>query len=389
MSDIAKHLLKSKLPPMNPRPPKGHPGRQKDYTPAMWSEFFEDFIDVKVEKNSFRVYRSKPAEMELDIGNESPVIVCLHGGGFSALSWAVFSQEITDLIHCQCIAVDFRGHGETHTDDDEDLSAETMSRDIGVVIEKMYENMVPPRILLLGHSMGGALAVHIANMELIPSLLGIIVIDVVEGTAMDSLQSMQSFLRSRPTHFKSISNAIEWCVRSGQIRNIESARVSMPSQIVNCETNQLATNELPLSSDDSPSVCPSNPMSIPEDAEEESVGEFQAPSKPLVSSNKKYTWRIDLSRSERYWTGWFENLSDKFLDAPVPKLLILAGIDNLDKKLTIGQMQGRFQLQVLARTGHAVHEDQPHQVAETVGSYLIRNKFARAKNDFSRVMPQC
>lgn len=83
------------------------------------------------------------------------------------------------MIHCQCLAIDFRGHGETHTDDDDDLSAETMSRDIGAVIEKMYENQHPPNILLLGHSMGGAIAVHIASMNLIPSLVGIIVIDVV------------------------------------------------------------------------------------------------------------------------------------------------------------------------------------------------------------------
>jgi protein phosphatase methylesterase 1 len=262
-----------------------------------------------------------------------------------------------------------------------------MSRDIGDVIAKMYEGTLPPKILLIGHSMGGALAVHIANMELIPTLVGIIVIDVVEGTAMESLQSMQSFLRSRPTHFKSIPNAIEWCVRSGQIRNIESAKVSMPSQIINCETNKLATTELPLASTDSPSIGLSDPMSIPEDAEEEPP-KFQTPTIPAVNS-KKYTWRIDLSRSEKYWIGWFENLSDIFLNTPVPKLLILAGIDNLDKKLTIGQMQGKFQLQVLARTGHAVQEDQPHQVAETIGSYLIRNKFAKAKNEFSHVMPQC
>jgi protein phosphatase methylesterase 1 len=161
----------------------------------------------------------------------------------------------------------------------------------------------------------------------------------------------------------------------------------MPSQIINCETNKLATTELPLASTDSPSVGLSDPMSIPEDAEEE-PSKFQTPSIPAVNS-KKYTWRIDLSRSEKYWIGWFENLSDIFLNTPVPKLLILAGIDNLDKKLTIGQMQGKFQLQVLARTGHAVQEDQPHQVAETIGSYLIRNKFAKAKNEFSYVMPQC
>lgn len=39
---------------------------------------------------------------------------------------------------------------------------------------------------------------------------GLSVIDVVEGTALDALASMQSFLRSRPTHFKSVEHAIEW-----------------------------------------------------------------------------------------------------------------------------------------------------------------------------------
>lgn len=266
-----------------------------------------------------------------------------------------------------------------------------MATDIGLVMEKIFECQLPPKILILGHSMGGAIAIHIGEMNLIPTLVGIIVIDVVEGTAMESLQNMQSFLRSRPTHFKSIKCAIEWCVRSGQIRNIESAKVSMPGQIINCETMKLATSELPLSNDESPSVGISNPMSIPEDAEEEtaSSSKFQVPSLNLSLNPKKYTWRIDLSRTEKYWTGWFENLSEKFLQVPVPKLLILAGIDNLDKALQIGQMQGKFQLQVLARTGHAVHEDQPASVADTLASYLVRNRFAESKNEFVRIMPAC
>lgn len=296
-------------------------------------------------------------------------------------------SEISSIIHCQCLAIDFRGHGDSRTNDDDDLSAETMATDIGNVLTKLYEDSPEaPNILLMGHSMGGAIAVHIGHMRLVPSLVGIVVIDVVEGTALESLQSMQSFLRSRPNYFKSIPNAIEWCVRSGQIRNIESAKVSMPGQIINCTTKQLATSELPLKITESPSGI-ANPNSIPEDTEEAPVeNKFQA---PADVNAKQYTWRIDLSRSEKWWKGWFEGLSDKFLDIPIPKLLILAGIDNLDKKLTIGQMQGKFQLEVLARTGHAVHEDQPHHVAETLASYLIRNRFAEAKSDFVPLMPAC
>lgn len=41
-------------------------------------------------------------------------------------------------------------------------------------------------------------------------LAGLVVIDVVEGTAMDALSSMQSFLRGRPQKFNSLQNAIEW-----------------------------------------------------------------------------------------------------------------------------------------------------------------------------------
>lgn len=266
------------------------------------------------------------------------------------------------------------------------MSAETLANDIGNVIKKLYENdFTPPKILLVGHSMGGAIAIHAAHMKLIKNLLGIVVIDVVEGTALEALQSMQSFLRSRPNTFKSIQNAIEWCVRSGQVRNAASAKVSMPGQIINCETKKLATSELPLNEAES-STPINNPLSIPEDEAEST--EFQEPREmPLTS--KKYTWRIDLARSEKFWLGWFENLSDKFLEVPTPKLLLLAGIDNLDKKLTVGQMQGKFQLQVLARTGHAVHEDQPHQVAETIATYLVRNRFANAKENFVYQMPMC
>lgn len=133
------------------------------------------------------------------------------------------------------------------------------------------------------------------------------------------------------------------------------------------ETGKLATNELPLteaqiessSNNSNNSTSVFGHSAISEDAEE---AETTTPAtnvpnhRPPSANDKKYTWRIDLSKSEQYWSGWFENLSSKFLDLRVPKLLLLASIDGLDRTLTVGQMQGKFQLQVLARCGHAVHE---------------------------------
>jgi len=71
--------------------------------------------------------------------------------------------------------------------------------------------------------------------------------------------------------------------------------------------------------------------------------------------------------------GWFQGLSQAFLDVSAPKLLLLAGHDRLDKTLTIAQMQGKFQMAVVPRAGHAIHEDQPKAVADKIWGFLCRH----------------
>uniref|UniRef100_A0A8C7WXH3 Protein phosphatase methylesterase 1 n=1 Tax=Oryzias sinensis TaxID=183150 RepID=A0A8C7WXH3_9TELE len=335
------------------------PGRKKDFTPLLWSQYFETMEDVEVENENalrfvlltaqhiFRIYCS---------GSLGPVLLLLHGGGHSALSWAVFTVGIIITVDTE---------GDTKVKNPEDLSADTMAKDVGKVVEVLYgEN--PPPILIIGHSMGGAIAVHTATANYVPSLLGLCVIDVVEGTAMDALNSMQNFLRSRPKTFKSLENAIEWSVKSGQIRNIESARVSMGGQVKKCEE-----------SCSSPSLSNSAGEGIIEEEEDEDVEEESSKKKMReddqeVKKESVFTWRVELSKTEKYWDGWFRGLSALFLSCPVPKLLLLAGVDRLDKDLTIGQMQGKFQMQVLPQCGHAVHEDAPEKVSH---SFYPKNGF--------------
>ena len=40
-------------------------------------------------------------------------------------------------------------------------------------------------------------------------------------------------------------------------------------------------------------------------------------------------------------------MSDLYMTVTAPKVLILAGTDRLDRALTVGQMQGKFQLVLL------------------------------------------
>ena len=54
---------------------------------------------------------------------------------------------------------------------------------------------------------------------------------------------------------------------------------------------------------------------------------------------------------------WYQGLSKLFLSVPAPKVLLLAGTDRLDQELTIGQMQGKFQMCLLPQAGHVIQED--------------------------------
>ncbi|XP_034172976.1 protein phosphatase methylesterase 1 isoform X2 [Osmia lignaria lignaria] len=380
MSSLQKSVLKSKLPPsgvnygVSTRVSKSKGfQRKRDYDPVQWCPYFDESEDVKIGNNTFHVYTK---------GTEGPTLVLLHGGGYSALTWAEFTKSIMTMVVCKVMAIDLRGHGDTYTTNEEDLSGDTLAEDVAAVIQATLENTP---VILVGHSMGGAVAVRAA--PLITNLSGLGVIDVVEGTAMDALASMQSFLRSRPSSFSSISQAIEWCVRSGQIRNVQSAKVSVPGQIKNIETNKLATHDIDSLSQSS-YECDCEPTIPREDIiQEEEPVNMPPPLPPTTATaTRKYVWRIDLSKTEQYWFGWFKGLSTAFLNVPVPKVLLLAGVDRLDRELTVGQMQGKFQMQVLPACGHAVHEDVPDKVAEAIATFMVRHKFAEPASDFPRTL---
>lgn len=72
--------------------------------------------------------------------------------------------------------------------------------------------------------------------------------------------------------------------------------------------------------------------------------------------------------------GWFSGLSTQFLAVRTARLLILAGTDRLDKTLMIGQMQGKFQQEVVPDVGHMLHEDDPQRIAEIVVEFWRRNE---------------
>lgn len=83
-------------------------------------------------------------------------------------------------------------------------------------------------------------------------------------------------------------------------------------------------------------------------------------------------WRTRLEESAPFWEGWYTGLSELFLHLKVPKVLVLVGTDRLDRSLTIGQMQGKFQPVLLPQAGHAVHEDEPERTADAIATFIRR-----------------
>ncbi len=235
----------------------------------------------------------------------APLFVMHHGAGSSGLSFAALTAEIRKrLPSAGVLSLDARGHGSTTVTPEQegiDLSLETLSTDLVSVIDKTKTVMrwqdLPP-LVLIGHSLGGAIVTDVAKSgKLGNAVLGYAVLDVVEGSAIDALQSMQTYLSTRPVGFPSLESGIEWHIRSRTIRNSISARTSVPALLKHDEE---------------------------------------------MKGSRAWTWRTDLGATQPFWEGWFVGLSKKFLEARGGKLLLLAGTDRLDKELTIGQMQGEL-----------------------------------------------
>ncbi|PHH87347.1 hypothetical protein CDD83_8992 [Cordyceps sp. RAO-2017] len=304
-------------------------GRALEQIP--WTAYFERELFLTSGGDpaaTFHAYLTSPVD-------NGPLFVMHHGAGSSGLTFAVAGAKVRKrLPSAGILAIDCRGHGSTVSPEGAalDLRLDTLSADLYDMIQATKGQMgwkQLPNIILVGHSLGGAVVTDLAMTgRLAGSLLGYAVLDVVEGSAMDALQSMQTYLSTRPRGFASVQAAIDWHIRSRTVRNSISARTSVPALL------------------------------RPNDGAD--------PSRP-------WGWRTDLSATQPFWEGWFVGLSNKFLRAKGGKLLLLAGTDRLDTELTIGQMQGKYALQVFPEAGHFIQEDIPEQTAISLADFYRRN----------------
>lgn len=283
-------------------------------------------------------------------GAAGPLVLLLHGANYTALSFHLLVAKLITVT--RVVAFDARGHGASTAlslavgEPTTPTTADALTSDCNAIVDFMsaeFGSEVP--IVLVGHSLGAAIVSHVAALWCAPNPLGgVVLMDMVEGTAMPALPGMKALIGKLPSEFDTVEAAVEWTLTHGVLRLRASAEVSLPYAL---------------------QVVDARPHTGADAGDDETT----------LSPAARYQWRAwpFMLASQEDWEGWFAGTSSRFLALKCPKLLILAGVDTLDSALTIGQMQGKFQLSIIAGSGHVVHEDAPDKVSEAILSFLSRN----------------
>ncbi|KAG7848628.1 hypothetical protein KL941_001446 [Ogataea angusta] len=325
----------------------------------------------------------KPPRNKVD--DSSVIFVMHHGAGSSGATFAKLALAIETQCEMQSICnvpgvftFDMRGHGRTgllnsSSEENKKLSFDKLCDDFRLLLQWFHERYIsegpPPSYFFVGHSLGGSILTKVISDDVNKNvcleknlgqlIAGLVMIDIVEDTAVKALSAMNSYLNATPKQFPSIEHAVRWHIDSNLLHNHDSSLISVPSLFTRTEEGQ-------------------------------------------------FKWIIDLRKTETFWQEWFKGLSSRFVSIPnrVSKLLILANNDYLDKDLMIGQMQGKYQLVVFHNNqlkhvntlttatqtipsedasdlGHFVHEDIPFKVAACLLDFVERNDYSFASSNSS------
>lgn len=132
----------------------------------------------------------------------SPTAVFLHGGGLNAHTWDRVCAVLSDRY--RCIAVDLRGHGESEWSPTLDYLPDAHARDLRGVLEQLDLE----RPVVIGHSLGGFAALHLASWYS-EKLAGIVVVDTSPFVAdHPTLAKIRTFAQGRDT-FDTFDDAID------------------------------------------------------------------------------------------------------------------------------------------------------------------------------------
>ena len=294
------------------------------------TSIFDRSVDIKANRASsllpdgtdepnIRVYvAGERAQHAADI-----CLYFIHGAGSSSMTWHFQVQHLKDIA--MIIAPDLRGHASSFVPST--MHMNDLVDDTELVLLAFKEQIGSRRVILIGHSLGGSIAVRLASRRASTGdISAVVVLDVAEDTALHSLSIIDKIVCSWPRSFTSQEEYAQWSTTISRPQSSFSSRISTIDHLIRGDDHLLYT-------------------------------------------------KFDLLKWRDDWSSWFIGFNDTFLSLRCYKFLILSHRDNLDTTLLTAIMQGKLECHSMSNPfrSHFFQEDSPEEFIHVLSGFL-RNK---------------
>ncbi len=259
-------------------------------------------------------------------GQGQPEIVMLHGGGQNAHTW----DAVGLLMGRPFVAIDLPGHGQSSWREDKEYWPFSNAESIAVVLDRMGL----PKVALVGMSMGGLTAIHLAAIR--PEAFSRVVIVDVTPSQMEQMKKMT--LEERGT----------------------TALTQGPDRYESLEAMIDATTAL----------APNRPALLIERGVVHNSQQFD---------DGQWGWRYDsMKRPEgedpnEFPTDDFLELWDDVNTLNIPIMLVRGGASAFVTEEHVAEFRSRakdFRFEIVDGAGHSVQSDRPVQLAALLTEYV-------------------
>jgi pimeloyl-ACP methyl ester carboxylesterase len=260
---------------------------------------------------------------------EGTPLLMLHGFGNDAHVWADFAPVVAP--HYRALALDMRGHGDSDWDPERRYDHLSMARDVEAVCDALELK----RVVLIGHSMGGRVAMRFAGRN--PErMAGLVLVDTAPELDARGVTRIRSEAETAETSFASIGAFEELLAANYPVARVDTIRA-------------LARHWLRQRAD----------------------GRYEPKLDPAFRSRG-----ASGTEEARRWMQQEEGaLWQALRDTPCPALVVRGAASDVLSAETADRMVddalGDGRLAVVDRAGHSVMIDNPEGFAEAVATFVL------------------
>jgi pimeloyl-ACP methyl ester carboxylesterase len=140
----------------------------------------------------------------------TPVLI-VHGLSYFSYDWMPVAQELGS--DREVVAMDMRGFGDSDWSATQDYSVPAMAGDIVAVLDELRW----PRVVLVGHSMGGRSATYVAAKHA-DRIAALILVDYTPENAAAGSQRVARTVAKTPERFASVEQALRYFQQTDRAR---------------------------------------------------------------------------------------------------------------------------------------------------------------------------